>query len=160
MGVDSAQPSKRLLVLGAGPAQLGLLEAARERGLFVIACDRNPAAPGFEYADRRAVVSVPISEERAKQPCLSDAEVSELAATGKHIERFHGSARDIEWALVEGSDSGAGELRILQSRRETVWSQHQREEPIFERKDSAVEYVLAELLGLGGGQPGEREKEA
>ena len=47
----------RLLVLGAGPAQLGLLAAARERGLFVIACDRDPAAPGFAYADRRAIVS-------------------------------------------------------------------------------------------------------
>ena len=47
----------RLLVLGAGPAQLGLLRAARERGLFVIACDRDPLAPGFEYADRRAIVS-------------------------------------------------------------------------------------------------------
>jgi biotin carboxylase len=48
---------RRLLVLGAGPAQLGLLEAARERGLFVIACDRDPAAPGFRHADRRAIVS-------------------------------------------------------------------------------------------------------
>jgi biotin carboxylase len=47
----------RLLVLGAGPAQLGLLRAARERDLFVIACDRDAQALGFEYADRRAVVS-------------------------------------------------------------------------------------------------------
>ncbi len=49
---------KRLLVLGAGPGQLGLLEAARLRGLHVIAVDRNPAAPGFRFADRRAIVSV------------------------------------------------------------------------------------------------------
>jgi biotin carboxylase len=49
--------AKRLLVLGAGPAQLGLLRAARARDLFVIACDRDTAAPGFAYADRRAVVS-------------------------------------------------------------------------------------------------------
>lgn len=48
---------KRLLVLGAGPAQLGLLRAAREAGLYVVACDRDPLAVGFEYADRRAVVS-------------------------------------------------------------------------------------------------------
>ena len=47
----------RLLVLGAGPAQLGLLAAARARGLFVIAVDRDPSAPGFAYADRRAIVS-------------------------------------------------------------------------------------------------------
>jgi biotin carboxylase len=47
----------RLLVLGAGPAQIGLLAAARERGLFVIALDRDPAAPGFRFADRRAIIS-------------------------------------------------------------------------------------------------------
>lgn len=49
---------QRLLVLGAGPAQLGVLEAARRRGLVVIAADRDPAAPGFAHADRRALVSV------------------------------------------------------------------------------------------------------
>ncbi len=49
---------KRLLVLGAGPAQLGLLEAARARGLDVIALDRDPGAPGFKLADTRALVSV------------------------------------------------------------------------------------------------------
>ena len=49
---------ERLLVLGAGAGQLGLLAAARARGLFVIAVDRDPSAPGFLYADRRAIVSV------------------------------------------------------------------------------------------------------
>ena len=57
VGISPADRNKRLLVLGAGPAQLGVLRAARDRGLFVIALDRDPAAPGFEYADRRAVVS-------------------------------------------------------------------------------------------------------
>jgi biotin carboxylase len=52
------EASKRLLVLGAGAGQLGLLEAARDRGLFVVAVDRNPAAPGFRFADRRAIISV------------------------------------------------------------------------------------------------------
>ncbi|HUQ22072.1 MAG TPA: ATP-grasp domain-containing protein [Gaiellaceae bacterium] len=47
----------RLLVLGAGPAQIGLLRAARKRDLFVIAVDRDPSAPGFAYADKRALVS-------------------------------------------------------------------------------------------------------
>jgi biotin carboxylase len=50
--------SKRLLVLGAGAGQLGLLEAARRQDLFVVAVDRNPAAPGFRFADRRAIISV------------------------------------------------------------------------------------------------------
>ena len=50
--------SARLLVLGAGPAQLGVLAAARRRGLTVVAADRDPSAPGFRYADRRAIVSI------------------------------------------------------------------------------------------------------
>jgi biotin carboxylase len=54
---DSSDGGKRLLVLGAGPAQLGALAAARRRGLYVIAVDRNPGAPGFRYADRRAILS-------------------------------------------------------------------------------------------------------
>ena len=52
-----AERRSRLLVLGAGPAQIGLLRAARERDLFVIAVDRDPSAPGFAYADKRALVS-------------------------------------------------------------------------------------------------------
>jgi biotin carboxylase len=48
---------RRLLVLGAGPAQIGLLQAAQARGLYTIAVDRDPRAPGFRYATRRAIVS-------------------------------------------------------------------------------------------------------
>ena len=49
---------RRLLVLGAGPAQLGLLEAARARGdVHVIAVDRDPLAVGLPLADERAVLS-------------------------------------------------------------------------------------------------------
>jgi biotin carboxylase len=60
---------ERLLVLGAGAGQLGLLATARAHGLFVIAVDRDPSAPGFRFADRRAIVSVedePIVERLAE----------------------------------------------------------------------------------------------
>jgi hypothetical protein len=49
--------NRRLLVLGAGRQQLGLLQAARQRGLVVVAVDRDSAAPGFRLADRRALIS-------------------------------------------------------------------------------------------------------
>ncbi|HEV8463260.1 MAG TPA: ATP-grasp domain-containing protein [Gaiellaceae bacterium] len=49
--------SARLLVLGAGPAQLGLLEAAKQRGYWLAVVDRDPAAPGFRFADRRCILS-------------------------------------------------------------------------------------------------------
>lgn len=71
---------KRLLVLGAGPAQLGLLAAARARELHVIALDRDPSAPGFRYADRRAIVS---TEDESGIERLAGAErVDGLIAPG------------------------------------------------------------------------------
>jgi biotin carboxylase len=77
---------KRLLVLGAGAAQLGLLEAARRRGLFTIAVDRDPAAPGFALAERRAIISA--EDERGIER-LADA------------ERVHGViAPGIDWPVA------------------------------------------------------------
>jgi biotin carboxylase len=71
---------KRLLVLGAGPAQLGLLAAARARDLYVIAVDRDASAPGFRYADRRAIVS---TEDESGIERLAGAErVDGLIAPG------------------------------------------------------------------------------
>ena len=57
MAGHPGERSSRLLVLGAGPAQLGLLEAARKRGVWTAVADRDPAAPGFRLADRRCIVS-------------------------------------------------------------------------------------------------------
>jgi biotin carboxylase len=77
---------RRLLVLGAGPAQLGLLAAAHERGdLEVIALDRDPAAPGFAFADKRAIIST--EDERG---------IARLA----EAERVHGViAPGIDWPV-------------------------------------------------------------
>jgi biotin carboxylase len=71
---------KRLLVLGAGPAQLGLLAAARARELHVIAVDRDPSAPGFRYADRRAIVST--EDESAIERLAAAERVEGLIAPG------------------------------------------------------------------------------
>ena len=71
---------KRLLVLGAGPAQLGLLAAARARELHVIAVDREPSAPGFRYSDRRAIVST--EDESGIERLASAEHVNGLIAPG------------------------------------------------------------------------------
>jgi biotin carboxylase len=71
---------RRLLVLGAGPAQLGLLAAARDGGCFVIAADRDPAAPGFRFADRRAIVSA--EDEPALAQLAEAEEVDGVIAPG------------------------------------------------------------------------------
>jgi len=84
--VHAGEAQPRLLVLGAGPAQLGLLAAARRRGLFVIAVDRDPSAPGFQYADRRAIISV---EDEPAIERLAEAErIDGVIAPG------------IDWALA------------------------------------------------------------
>jgi biotin carboxylase len=78
-GAANGRPG-RLLVLGAGPGQLGLLEAARARGLYVVAVDRDPSAPGFRFADRRAIVSV--EDEPAVDRLASAERVDGLIAPG------------------------------------------------------------------------------
>jgi biotin carboxylase len=76
----SPDARSRLLVLGAGPAQLGLLAAARRREAYVIAVDRDPDAPGFRFADRRAIVS---AEDEHGVERLAEAErVEGLIAPG------------------------------------------------------------------------------
>jgi biotin carboxylase len=77
---SGAPPGKRLLVLGAGPAQLGLLQAGRDRGLFVIALDRDPAAPGLQFADRRAIIST--EDERGIQRLAEAERVDGVIAPG------------------------------------------------------------------------------
>jgi biotin carboxylase len=77
---DSADRGPGLLVLGAGPAQLGLLAAARRRGLYVIAADRDPAAPGFRYADRRAIVSA--EDEQGIERLAAAERVAGIVAPG------------------------------------------------------------------------------
>jgi len=76
----AADRRARLIVLGAGPAQIGLLVAARKRGLYVIAVDRDPAAPGFRYADRRAIISA--EDEQGIERLVEAERVDGLIAPG------------------------------------------------------------------------------
>jgi biotin carboxylase len=76
----SGSERRRLLVLGAGAGQLGLLEAAHERGVYVVAVDRNPAALGFRFADRRAIVSV--EDENAVDRLAGAERVAGIIAPG------------------------------------------------------------------------------
>ncbi|MGZ4462976.1 MAG: ATP-grasp domain-containing protein [Gaiellaceae bacterium] len=80
MTADARTRPKRLLALGAGPSQLGLLERARARGLYVIAADRDPRAPGFPLADRRALISA--EDEPALERLAAAEEVDGVIAPG------------------------------------------------------------------------------
>jgi phosphoenolpyruvate synthase/pyruvate phosphate dikinase len=63
-----------------------------------------------------------VPRELQNKPCVSDAEILELARLGKRMEQAMGRTQDIEWAIGPGA-SGAREVFLLQSRPETVWSQ-------------------------------------
>ena len=80
MESDPRSRGPRLLVLGAGPAQLGLLEAARRRGLWLAVVDRDPAAPGFRFADRRCILST--EDEPAIERLAGALQVDGIIAPG------------------------------------------------------------------------------
>ncbi|HZQ02951.1 MAG TPA: ATP-grasp domain-containing protein [Gaiellaceae bacterium] len=80
MAGDHRARSPRLLVLGAGPAQLGLLEAARAHGVWTAVADRDPAAPGFALADRRCIVST--EDEPAIERLAAALELDGVIAPG------------------------------------------------------------------------------
>jgi biotin carboxylase len=77
---DPRSGSPRLLVLGAGPAQLGLLEAARARGAWLAVVDRDPSAPGFAFADRRCILST--EDEPAIERLVGALGIDGLIAPG------------------------------------------------------------------------------
>jgi pyruvate,water dikinase len=87
------------------------------------------------------VVVSEVEADRRSLRSLSDAEVVAIARLGKAIERHAGRPQDIEWAV----DADTGDILVLQARAETVWSQRERP-PTVEKKGSALEYVLADLL--------------
>jgi hypothetical protein len=71
----------KLLVLGA--RRTGLLAAARARGLFVIAVDPDPGAPGFRLADRRAIV--PLDDEPALERLVEAGRVHGVVGSGPAV---------------------------------------------------------------------------
>lgn len=80
MESDPRSGNPRLLVLGAGPAQLGLLEAARARGVWLAVVDRDPAAPGFPFADRRCILST--EDEPAIERLIGAMTIDGIIAPG------------------------------------------------------------------------------
>jgi biotin carboxylase len=106
---------KRLLVLGAGPAQLGLLAAARRLGLLVVVADRDPSAPGFRYADRRAIVSV------------EDEQALERLARAERVDGVIAPGSDRPLAIAARIAQKLGVVHPLSSETANAASARQRE---------------------------------
>jgi biotin carboxylase len=117
---DSPAGRRRLLVLGAGPAQLGLLQAAHERGLYVVAADRDPRAPGFRYADRRAIISV---EDEGGLDRLASAErVEGIIAPGLDLPAAIAARIARRLALPHPLDPQTAQLVASKLRQREVFS--------------------------------------
>ncbi len=70
-----------------------------------------PAAGG-------GIETVPVEDTARRVPCLNDEELQRLRGIARQVERHYGRAQDIEWAV----DRVSGQVWLLQSRPETVWS--------------------------------------
>ncbi|MBI5570330.1 MAG: PEP/pyruvate-binding domain-containing protein [Desulfomonile tiedjei] len=90
------------------------------------------------------VVKIELDAERQESQSLLDSEAIELAKLAKIIERHYGKPMDIEWA-TEKSLPYKGDIYIVQSRPETVWSQKEVK-PVVEPKASAIEHIMAGLI--------------
>lgn len=75
-------------------------------------------------------------EELRRAPCLTDAEITGLRDIARKVERHYGRPQDIEWAIDH-----AGEIRLLQSRPETVWSSKERA-PVAKPADDPLQHVM------------------
>ncbi len=68
-------------------------------------------------AEGGGIKRVETPQELRSVPSISDTELNALAQVGRKVERHYGRPQDIEWAIDR-----SGEILLLQSRPETVWS--------------------------------------
>jgi pyruvate,water dikinase len=95
-----------------------------------------PAAGG-------GVESIAVSDELRRGPCLTDEQLQALRGIGRQVERHYGRPQDIEWAV----ERGTGEILLLQSRPETVWSSKESQ-PVAR----AAENPLSHVMSIFGGR--------
>lgn len=91
------------------------------------------------------VAPEPVPDDERRVACLDEPALRSLLAMAERIERHYGHAMDIEWAF-----DAVGQLFILQSRPETVWSQRDAQaalEPLATPKTNPFLHVLAAMGG-------------
>lgn len=89
------------------------------------------------------IETVPVAEELRRVACMSDEELQALRTIARKVERHYGRAQDIEWAV----DRHSGEILLLQSRPETVWSAKEAAPTA-----RAAENPLSHVMSIFGGR--------
>jgi len=87
-------------------------------------------------APEGGVRDVETPEDLRRVPCLTDEEIKALRDIGRKVERHYGRPQDIEWAVDQ-----SGEILLLQSRPETVWSSKDRA-PVAKPVDDPRQHVM------------------
>ncbi len=94
-------------------------------------------------AARGGIEVRPVEDASRRAPCLRDEELQALRSIARRVERHYGCPQDIEWAI----DRISGEVLLLQSRPETVWSAKESS-PVA----SAAQNPFAHVMSIFGGQ--------
>jgi pyruvate, water dikinase len=87
-------------------------------------------------AEGGGVRTVETPEPLRGAACLTDAQISALRDLARKVERHYGRPQDIEWAIDQ-----KGQIHLLQSRPETVWSSKDRT-PVARPADDPLQHVM------------------
>jgi pyruvate, water dikinase len=90
----------------------------------------------------RGVTVIDTPAARREAASLTDDEIKALADAGRRVEDHYGAAQDIEWAILDGDDSPAERIVLLQSRPETVWAARAAA-PVAAPKPHPADHVLS-----------------
>lgn len=89
------------------------------------------------------VEDVPVADALRNAPCLSDVELLTLKDIAIRAERHYRRPQDIEWAI----DRQTGDVLLLQSRPETVWSANEAKPVATPAADP-----LSHIMNIFGGR--------
>jgi pyruvate,water dikinase len=88
------------------------------------------------------VEAITVAEDRRRVASMSDPELQALRGIGRKVERHYGVAQDVEWAV----DRRSGEILLLQSRPETVWSAKDAT-PVAKPAENPLAHVMSVFGG-------------
>jgi len=125
--LDPARPEREVLLVSAawglgktvveGIGAADRYEVSREPPHPVVSSVVGRKEELFTLAEERGIHRVAVPAGQRDRPCLTEAELAEIAALLLRIERHARCAQDVEWAV-----DGQGQLVLLQARPLAVQS--------------------------------------
>lgn len=100
-------------------------------------------------------VHAEVPVDRQEQPCINDEEIVKLTELANRIENHYGTPQDIEWA-IDRDLQFPGNMFIVQSRPETVWSLKIAETPVKAAAEGpkTAEVLKVAVKGIAAGKRG------